>query len=145
VDPDAQPFVSTEELVGAAISVAGPAHHFAAVQLPVSLGMPEGIIKPNQTVRGERVSALEAAARLGLTAVASGSLMQGRLSALPADLRSLFSGGLTDPQRALQFVRSAPGVTTALVGMKTETHVGENLALAAVPPMSAEEFAGLFA
>lgn len=144
-DADAQPFVSIEELVGAAASVAGPGHHFAAVQLPISLGMPEGLVKANQMVKGECVSALEAAARLGLTAVASGSLMQGRLSELPAGIRSLIPGDLTDPQRALQFVRSAPGVTTALVGMKTEAHVRENLALASVPPLTGEEFAGMFA
>jgi aryl-alcohol dehydrogenase-like predicted oxidoreductase len=42
----------------------------------------------------------------------------------------------TDAQRALQFARSAPGITCALVGMKTPAHVEENAALARVDPLS---------
>jgi len=42
--------------------------------------------------------------------------------------------------RALQFVRSTPGITTALVGMSRVEHVGANLSLVAVPPASKDEF-----
>jgi aryl-alcohol dehydrogenase-like predicted oxidoreductase len=50
----------------------------------------------------------------------------------------------TDGQRALQFVRSTPGVTTALVGMKHIAHVDENLQTAKLPPASWEQYSKLF-
>jgi aryl-alcohol dehydrogenase-like predicted oxidoreductase len=49
-----------------------------------------------------------------------------------------------DAQRALQFVRSTPGITTALVGMSRVEHVHANLSLAGVAPASKNEFAQLF-
>jgi aryl-alcohol dehydrogenase-like predicted oxidoreductase len=51
----------------------------------------------------------------------------------------------TDAQRALQFVRSTPGMGTALVGMRTAAHVGEAARLAAVSPVPWAEFQKLFA
>ena len=48
------------------------------------------------------------------------------------------------PRDALQFARSTPGVTTALVGMKSVEHVVENLQLAAVEPTRIEDFLQLF-
>ena len=50
----------------------------------------------------------------------------------------------SDAQRSLQFVRSTPGVTSALVGMKTAAHVRDNLALATRPHLAADQFAALF-
>jgi aryl-alcohol dehydrogenase-like predicted oxidoreductase len=50
----------------------------------------------------------------------------------------------SDAQRALQFVRSTPGIGTALVGMKSVAHVDENAAVAAVPPMAWEQFQRMF-
>jgi aryl-alcohol dehydrogenase-like predicted oxidoreductase len=41
----------------------------------------------------------------------------------------------TDAQRALQFARSTPGITCALVGMKTTAHAEENAALAKIEPL----------
>lgn len=42
------------------------------------------------------------------------------------------------------FVRSTPGVTTALVGMKSPDHVAENLAVSEISPLSEENFFELF-
>jgi aryl-alcohol dehydrogenase-like predicted oxidoreductase len=50
----------------------------------------------------------------------------------------------TDGQRALQFVRSTPGVTTALVGMKQLAHVDENLRTARIAPAPWERYSKLF-
>ena len=47
-------------------------------------------------------------------------------------------------QRAIQFVRSMPGVTAALVGMSKPEHVAENLELTGIPIASGEEFRRLF-
>jgi aryl-alcohol dehydrogenase-like predicted oxidoreductase len=144
VEATAPSALPMEDLVQAARSAAGERHHFRVVQLPFNLGMPEAFVKPTQHVAQDRMPAFEAAARLGLTAIASGSLLQGRLSALPPDLAGMFPGLASDAQRALQFVRSTPGVTAALVGMKTVAHVRDNLALGGRPRLSAAQFAALF-
>ena len=133
--------LSLAELVAAARDVAGDGHRFRALQLPLNLAMPEALVRRNQIVEGEPLTILEAASRLGMNVVVSGSLYQGQLaSGLPSDLKDALPGLKTDAQRALQFSRSAPGVTTALVGMRSQQHVEENLALAAVPPAPAEAF-----
>jgi len=144
VDRSAQGALSIEELVRTAHAVGGDAHHFRVVQMPFNLAMPEAFVKPTQHIGRDRVPALEAAARLELTAFASGSLSQGRLTALPPGLAAMIPGPASDAQRSLQFVRSTPGVAAALVGMKTAAHVRDNLALGGCPRMTADQFAGLF-
>jgi predicted aldo/keto reductase-like oxidoreductase len=75
----------------------------------------------------------------------SASILQGQLTRnLPAVVGEIISGLSTDAQRALQFVRSAPGVTVALVGMKDIIHVEENVKVAQVPPISFEQFVKVF-
>ena len=54
-----------------------------------------------------------------------------------------FRGLKTDAQRCLQFVRSTPGVTAPLCGMKDVAHVEENSAVCAAPPFTVEEFNAL--
>lgn len=44
----------------------------------------------------------------------------------------------------LWFARSAPGITTALVGMSQVRHVHENLKLLRVPPAAVEQITRLF-
>ena len=84
---------------------------------------------------------LQVARAQDLMVFASASLLQGQLTqGLPDELRSWFPGMRTDAQRALQFVRSTPGITCALVGMSDVEHVKENLGTAAIPPMTLEEF-----
>lgn len=137
--------LSLAELESAARDVAGENHRFRAVQLPVNLAMPEAIVRRNQRIGGEELSLLDAAARLGIAVMSSGSIYQGQLArGLPAAISEVFPGLASDAQRALQFARSTPGVVTALVGMKTAEHVAENLALAAKPPTSPEQFNKLF-
>jgi len=41
-------------------------------------------------------------------------------------------------------VRSAPGITTALVGMSRIAHVEENLELAQVDPVTADQLLSVF-
>ncbi len=137
--------LSLEELKAlageAAAEVGGGPDHLRFVQLPVNLGMPEALLA-TQELAGELVPALEAARALGLTVVASAALAQGRLlGRLPPALASKLGPNLTsDAQRVLQFARSTPGVTTALVGMKEPAHVDEDLALTALPPLTPEAF-----
>jgi aryl-alcohol dehydrogenase-like predicted oxidoreductase len=84
------------------------------------------------------LSPLEAAARLGVAVIASASILQGELSRrLPQRVEDAFPGLATPAQRALQFARSTPGVTSALVGMSQRAHVEENMAVARVAPAPA--------
>jgi aryl-alcohol dehydrogenase-like predicted oxidoreductase len=144
-DPAEEEYLSLEEVIGCAEAAGGEGHRFRAVQLPLNLGLPEAFSKPNQTVRGKRMSFLAAAAHLGVGVMASGSIHQGRMAAgLPLDVAEAFPGLSTDAQRAIQFTRSAPGVTVALVGMRQAAHVEDNLAVAEAAPASFDQFMKLF-
>lgn len=103
-------------------------------------------MRNNQIEPGDRrMSTLLVARDAKLPVMASCSLMQGRLgSGLPPEVGEALNGLDTDAQRALQFVRSSPGVTVALVGMSRKDHVLENMAVAKLPPASPEQFRRLF-
>lgn len=134
-----------ERLWQLAREAGGDGHGFRFVQLPVNLAMPEALLADNQTARGAQTTVLEAAQALGVTVVASASILQGKVArGLPERIRAPLGGLATDAQTAIQFTRSAPGVTTALVGMSRRAHVEENLQLAAVPPASADDYGRLF-
>ena len=125
--------------------IAGDDHHFRVIQLPYNLGMPEALTTANQIVEGDQLSTLEAATRLGIAVMCSASISQGRLTQnLPDFVGKALTGLVTDGQRAIQFVRSTPGVTTALVGMAQRAHVEENLMVARIPPAPIEDFLGIF-
>lgn len=130
VSPASKTHLALEDLQTIALEVAGEGHHFRAVQMPINLAMPEAFREPTQEIGKKRtlVPALEAAKSLGLTVIASASLMQAQLAKdLPPSIRELFPGQKTDAQRAIAFVRSLPGVTSALVGTRSSRHLAENL------------------
>lgn len=129
VEPGARGHMALADLVQLAREIAGDAHHFRMVQLPINLAMPEAVRVPTQPLPGGKVvPVLEAARELGLSVTASATLMQSQLASnLPPPVRELFPSLATDAQRAVAFVRSLPGVTSALVGMKQRAHVVENL------------------
>lgn len=138
--PGAAGLMSLERLAGLARETGGERHHFRVIQLPYSLAMPEASTRKNQTVGGSPMTALEAAAALGLYVMGSAVLYQNRLAShLPPEIRRHLSDLATDAQRAIQFARSAPGIGTALVGMKQVGHVEENLQILAVPPLPAAQ------
>ncbi len=143
--PQARGYLSLAELADVAADVAGEAHHFRVIQLPHNLAMPEALTLDNQTVDGEAMPTLIAAEKLGLTVMCSASIMQSRLTqGLPPFVAEAFHNLNSDAQRAIQFVRSTPGVTTALIGMSQRSHVEENLQLAKTPPAAVEDFMKIF-
>lgn len=91
---------SLTRMVELAREIGGEQHGFHFIQLPFNVAMPEGL------------DVIDEAERLGVTVVASASLLQGRIP----------------PQTAIEFARSIPGITTALIGMSRVEHVEENLA-----------------
>lgn len=143
--PTGQDYLSLESLVRLAEEVAGQGHHFRCLQLPFNLAMPEALVRRNQSVDGDMLSLLEAAHHFGITVMASASIYQGQLSQnLPPLIGQCLRGLQTDAQRAIQFVRSTPGITSALVGMKQRRHIEENLQVAQLPPVPLEDFLKLF-
>src|SRR5207248_11804451 len=116
-------------------------HHFRVVQLPYNLAMLEAFTLANRPADTGLVPMLRAAEHVGVYTMASASIMQGQLArGLPPELSVALPGLATDAQRALQFVRSTPGVGTALVGMKTVAHVEENAGLVRTAPAPWELF-----
>jgi aryl-alcohol dehydrogenase-like predicted oxidoreductase len=132
------------ELVAIAKEIAGDKHRFRFVQLPFNLAMTEALTLGNQDVAGNEKTIMEAASELGITLVGSAALLQGQVAQnLPAFVAEAF-GLDSDAERALQFARSAPGITTALVGMSRTAHVEANAKLLTAPPAGLEEFSKLF-
>jgi aryl-alcohol dehydrogenase-like predicted oxidoreductase len=145
-EPGAKDYLSLAEIVALAEKAGGQKHHFKVIQLPLNLGMSEALSAANQMVAGKAMSLLAAAQTLNIAVMCSASVLQGQLTRnLPPIIGETFASAETDGQRSLQFVRSTPGVTTALVGMKQLQHVEENLKIARIPPASWEQYSKLFA
>jgi aryl-alcohol dehydrogenase-like predicted oxidoreductase len=114
---------------------------FRFIQFPLNMAMPEALLSPTQKLGEVEVPVLAAAYTLGIIPIASSSLCQAQVVGnIPEHIASAFSDIQTDCQRALQYTRSAPGILTALVGMKALEHIEENLTLTAVSPLKTEKF-----
>ena len=115
----------------------GNEHGFRFVQLPYNMYLDQALMLKNQISDGLEISILDAAINLSIGIFASVPLMQAKL--LGPNVIPEF-GGLKPSHRALQFVRSTPGIIAPLVGQKTSLHVDENLELVKIPPMTETEF-----
>ncbi len=129
-----------------ALDVGGADHHLRAIQLPYSLVMAEALRLPSQLGPAGGVAAvLSALQGTGSLVLASAPLAQGRaFGRLPDFVRECLPGPRSDAQLFLQFARSSPGVTAAIVGMRETAHIAQNLALARVPVASPEAIETLF-
>jgi aryl-alcohol dehydrogenase-like predicted oxidoreductase len=145
VSGDARGHHSLDRMVRLARDVAGEAHSFRFIQLPFNLSMPEALLTANEMVAGKPGSVLELASALGISVFASASMAQGKVARdLSDEIREPMGSLATDAQTALQFVRSTPGITTALVGMSRVEHVEENLQLVKISPASSDDYSRLF-
>lgn len=145
VPPEHPEHLSMESVLEIAGEAGGKEHHFAAVQLPVSLAMAQAVAYSSQVTGGRRLPALSAASKLGLAAFGSASLLQGRLATdLPEEIVEAFPEAVSGGQRALQFSRSAPGMTTSLVGVSSPAHARDNFALAKIGPADSARVLALF-
>jgi len=89
-------------------------------------------------------SALWFAQEAGLNVFTSASIMQGRLATEMPESVAAKLDGETRAQRAINFARSAPGVTSSLVGMGSPGHVAENVAAGTYEPLGASAFDAVF-
>lgn len=139
--------IQLARLVALAREVGGAQHHFRFAQLPFNYSMAEAISARNQ-LNGERppVPLVEAADAFGITVIGSATLLQGRLAnGLPEEFLNKFSDLLpTQAQRAIQFARSTPGLTTSLIGMSKPERVSENMKVAGITPFTDTEYYSFF-
>lgn len=140
VPTDNPQYLSLEDTVNMAKKIGGENHGFKFIQLPFNLYYDQALLGKTQTIENNSVSALEAATRLDVGVFTSVPLMQGRL--LQPGVMPEFSD-LKPSMRALQFIRSSPGVIAPLIGQKSAEHVSENLEVMKIPPYSEDEFLNL--
>jgi aryl-alcohol dehydrogenase-like predicted oxidoreductase len=129
-----------------ALDVGGADHHLRAIQLPYNLAMAEALRLPSQIgPSGGTAAVLSALRGTGTLVLASAPLVQGRaFGRLPDFVRKCLPGPRGDAQLCLQFARSSPGITSAIVGMREAAHIEQNLALARVPVAAPEAIEALF-
>ncbi len=144
VPPENKQYLDLQKLVNTAKEVGGENNHFKVIQLPYNLGMLEAYTLKNQEVDGENLSTLEASKKLGIYTYISATLFQGRiLKPVAPQVKQIFKVK-EDNLVPIQFVRSTPGVGTALIGMSKIQHLEQNLKIENYPPLTEEEFNSLF-
>ncbi|HET7440561.1 MAG TPA: aldo/keto reductase, partial [Terriglobales bacterium] len=137
-------YISLFDMADLAREAGGEQHHFRFIQLPFNLAMPEAYGLFNQSHDHERMSVLAAAARLGIAMVGSATLQQANLiHGLPVFIGRVL-GMKNDVENAIQFARSAPGLSTALIGMGRKEHVTSNIRPASLAPAKPEDWLKLF-
>jgi len=140
VTSDNPQYLSLEEIVALAKKIGGDDHGFRFVQLPFNMYYDQALLTKNQTLSSQPASFLESATKLGIGVFTSVPFMQGRLLQ-PGTMPEF--GDMLPSLRALQFIRSSPGVLSPLVGQKSLEHVSENLEILKVPSLSETEFLNL--
>jgi aryl-alcohol dehydrogenase-like predicted oxidoreductase len=146
VQPAERGYHSLERMVSIAKQVGGEGHGFKFIQLPYNLAMPEAYLLPNQASSGQAISTIDAANAMDVTVMVSASILQGKLAGgLPPNIVETMGKPGSEALASIQFVRSTPGVTTALVGMSRVEHVEENLGLAKIEPVDEKTFQSIFA
>ncbi len=144
VPPEHQQYLNLKEIVEIAEDVGGENNHFKVIQLPYNIGMLEAYTLKNQKVDGKQLSTLEAAKELGIYTYISATLFQGRvLKPVAPQMKQIFKVE-EDNLVPIQFVRSTPGVGTALIGMSKVEHLEQNLKIENYPPLTEQEFNSLF-
>lgn len=134
-------YVSIADVVKIAKEVGGEENGFRFIQLPYNMYLDQALSNKNHTIDGNCYTILEASIKLGIGVFASVPLMQGKL--LAPNVLPQF-GNLESPaHRAIQFVRSTPGIIAPLVGQKTHKHTEENLNILSTPVLSENEFRDL--
>ncbi|MFA7657409.1 aldo/keto reductase [Acidithiobacillus thiooxidans] len=148
VETDHTLFQSLTSLIGLAEKAAGEGnrHHLRVVELPFNALMPEAYTRFSQvTGQGNIGSTIQAAFQLKLTVMASHTLGKGLLAR--EEIPSLQEGIpelANAAQRAIQFVRSTPGIGVTLVGMSSPLHLADFLAVAKQLPLPRERYLAMF-
>ena len=134
-------YLSILDVVKIAKEVGGEKNGFRFIQLPYNMYLDQALTIKNQIIDNNAYNILQAATKLGIGVFTSVPLMQAKL--LSPNVLPEFGGLLRPSHRAIQFVRSTPGVIAPLLGQKSLSHVEENLEITKVPVLSETEFSEL--
>ncbi|WP_254273705.1 aldo/keto reductase [Haloarcula marina] len=148
VPKDHESYLSLPEVVerarAAAKTVGNTATHFRAIQCPFNVFMADAFTVEAHDGPDGPQSALWFAHEAGLNVFTSASILQGRLAnEMPESVEAKLDGE-TRAQRAINFARSAPGVTCSLVGMGSVEHAKENVEAGRYEPLGADAFDAVF-
>lgn len=138
VPMDHPQYLSIYDVVKLSKEVGGTENGFRFIQLPYNMYLDQALNLKNQGINGNELSILEASLKLGIGVFASVPLMQSKL--LAPNVLPDFGGISQASHRALQFVRSTPGIIAPLVGQKSSSHVQENLEILKTPVLTETEF-----
>lgn len=131
-------YLSLYDIVKISKEVGGADNGFKFIQLPYNMYLDQALTLKSQKIDTIQYSILEAAIKLGIGVFASVPLMQAKL--LAPNILPEFGGLVKPSHRAIQFVRSTPGIIAPLVGQKSQLHVQENLDILSTPVLSDSEF-----
>ncbi|MBV8754429.1 MAG: aldo/keto reductase [Hyphomicrobiales bacterium] len=123
---DAPAHLSLHRLRSIAADVGGRENHFAAVQAPYNVMWREIATLRSQRGRNGRATLLAAAHAEDMLVLTSATLAGGSL-AMPGVLSGGSDKALTDAEKAIAFASRAPGITCALVGMGSRSHLTDAL------------------
>lgn len=142
VDEKAHAHLPLERIVQLAREVGGEKHHLRALQVPFNISNQDALRKQNQSLQGKKDSVLAVAAAYGLYVFTSASVDRGNAS-ITNELSTRISACCTDLdpiQTALQFTRSAPGVGTALIGIRLPRYAENALEIGRYPVLGKSAF-----
>lgn len=122
-------FLDLDKIIKRVIEIIGENHHFKAIQIPYNLICLEAAKLQNQLVNEHKATFLETAKALNIEVIVSAPLMQSQVLHLPSRFYDEMPPEGTFVQKALQFVLSTPNIAQAMLGMKTDTHAEENMAV----------------
>jgi aryl-alcohol dehydrogenase-like predicted oxidoreductase len=134
-------YLSILDVIKIAKETGGVENGFKFVQLPYNVYFDQSLMMKNHVLENVSYSILQAAIKLGIGVFASVPLMQAKL--LDPTVIPEFGGLSLPSHKAIQFVRSTPGIIAPLVGQKSSSHVEENLELVKVPILSETEFSDM--
>ena len=132
-------YINLFELAKVAQEVAGDQHRFRFIQLPFNLAMPSLRLGQPEIRKRKDVDS-DGGVGLGIAVMGSATLYQARLTQDVPEFVGRILGTKTDAESAIQFSRSAPGLTTALIGMGRKEHVAANLEPALTSPTPPQEW-----
>jgi aryl-alcohol dehydrogenase-like predicted oxidoreductase len=115
-DTNQEGYISLEEVLNTAKSVAGEEHHFKFIQFPLNKHLNKGIEKQNQKVNGKWLSLVDAAEELRIISTTSAPFNLGK---------SIDKAN--NPQAILLEVIQNKGIFSTMIGMKQIEHIKENI------------------
>lgn len=127
--------LSVVELFELALEVGGGDHHLRGLMLPYGVALADAHAIAAQFGPDGLDAVLDVVRDTGTAVFTAATLGRGRAAhRLPAFVAELLPGLRSGVQHCIQFARSTPGVTSALVGLRQLEHVDHALDVARLEP-----------